>query len=112
MRPKTVYATLAILGAVVPYVHFLPWLLQHGFDLPLLLHDLHANHVSEFFAADVILSAVVVIAFLIFERRAVGRRWWIPVVALAVFGVSAALPLLLYLREKPSTSAPPSFDVC
>ena len=105
MRPKTVYAMLAILGAVLPYVHFLPWLLQNGLDLPLLLHDLHANHVSEFFAADVIVSAVVVIAFLILERRAIGRHWWIPVLGLAAFGVSVALPLLLYLREKPRTGA-------
>ena len=57
--------------------------------------------VSEFFAADVVVSAVVVLVFLLFERRHVRASWWIPVLALVTFGVSVALPLLLYLREVP-----------
>ena len=69
MKPKTVYLVLAVLGAAISYRHFLPWLLDHGLDLPLFFHQLHSNPVSEFFAADVIVSAAVVLAFLIFERR-------------------------------------------
>jgi hypothetical protein len=99
MGPKGVYLVLSVLGAVIPYHYFLPWLLEHGLDLPLFLQQLHANPVSEFFAADVIVSAVVVLAFLVFERRCLGRFWWLPVVGLIIFGVSVALPLLLYLRE-------------
>jgi hypothetical protein len=99
MSRKPVYLLLAVLGGVVPYTHFLPWLTEHGFDLPLFLRQLHANPVSEFFAADVFVSAAVVVAFLIFERRALGKLWWVPIPALMIFGVSVALPLLLYLRE-------------
>ena len=99
MKPKTVYLILIVLGAFVPYHHFLPWLLEHGLDLPLFRHQLHANPVSEFFAADVIVSAVVVLTFLIFERRRLGWAWWLPVLGLMIFGVSVALPPLLYLRE-------------
>jgi len=99
MRPKPVYLGLAVLGAVVPYIQFLPWLLEHGVDLPLFFHQLHANRVSEFFAADVFVSAAVVLAFLIYERRRLGWSWWLPVLGLVIFGVSVALPLLLYLRE-------------
>jgi hypothetical protein len=99
MSPKTVYLVLAVAGAFLPYHHFLPWLLQHGLDVPLFLDQLHANPVSEFFAADVFVSAAVVLAFLAFERRCLGSSWWIPVAGLIIFGVSAALPLLLYLRE-------------
>ena len=99
MRPKTVYLILAVLGVLVPYHHFLPWLLEHGLDLALFRHQLHASPVSEFFAADVFVSAAVVLAFLFFERRRLGRLRWLPVLALLLVGVSAALPLLLYLRE-------------
>lgn len=99
MRPKTVYLMLSVLGAFVPYYHFLPWLLEHGLDLRLFFHQLHANPVSEFFASDVIVSAAVVLAFLIFERQRVGWSWWLPVLGLMIVGVSVALPLLLYLRE-------------
>jgi len=101
MIPKIVYLLLAMLGAFVPYVHFLPWLREHGLDLPLFFHELHANRVSEFFAADVIVSAVVVLVFLFVERRRLGGLWWLPVLGLMVFGISVALPLLLYLREAP-----------
>ena len=99
MRPKPVYLLLAVLGALVPYIHFLPWLIEHGFDLPLLFHQLHANRVSEFFAADVFVSAAVVLAVLIFERRLLGKLWWVPLLGLMIFGVSVALPVILYLRE-------------
>jgi hypothetical protein len=51
MKSKTVYLVLAVLGAAIPYHRFLPWLLEHGLDLPLFFHQLHANPVSEFFAA-------------------------------------------------------------
>ena len=99
MSPKTVYLVLSVLGAFVPYRHLLPWLREHGLDLALFFDQLRANPVSEFFAADVIVSAAVVLAFLVFERRRLGWFWWVPVLGLMIFGVSVALPLLLYLRE-------------
>ena len=105
MKPKTVYLLLAALGAVIPWFHFLPWLLEYGLDLRLFFHNLHANPISEFFAADVIVSAIVVLAFLIFERRRIGSLWWIPVIGLLLFGVSVGLPLVLYLRESPQQPA-------
>lgn len=106
MKPKVVYLALALIGAFVPYLHFLPWLQEHGLDLPLFFHSIHANHVSEFFAADVMTSALVVIAFVIYERRRLGWAWWIPLLGLLLVGVSVALPVLLYLREtvRPKTA--------
>lgn len=99
MKPKPVYLTLAALGVIVPYIHFLPWLVDHGLDLPLFFSEIHRSHVTEFFSADVMVSALAVIALLVFERRRIGGLWWIPVIALLLFGVAAALPLVLYLRE-------------
>ena len=87
MRAKTVYLLLAVLGALVPYMRYFPWLQEHGLDLSLFLRQLHANQVSEFFAADVIVSAGVVLIFLFFERRRLGSLWWMPVIALVIFGV-------------------------
>jgi Terpene cyclase DEP1 len=100
MTRKSAYLMLAGLGVVVPYFHFFPWLVDHGLDLPLFFNEIHVNQVSEFFAADVIVSAAVVVTFLIFERDRLRALWWLPVVALLLCGVSAALPLLLYLRER------------
>jgi hypothetical protein len=38
----------------------------------LFFHQVHANRVSEFFAADVVVSAAVVLVFLIYELGCVG----------------------------------------
>lgn len=99
MKLRNIYLLLAVVGALIPYFHFGPWLLEHGLDLPLFFAQIHANRVSEFFAADVVVSAAVVLVFLVSERARIGARWWVPVLALLFFGVSVSLPLLLYLRE-------------
>lgn len=101
MPLKTVYALLAITGAAIPLTAFLPWLFANGPDLPFFLQQLAANRISSFFALDVVSSAVVVIVFAVVERRRSGLRlWWVPIAAVLCVGVSLALPLLLYLRER------------
>jgi hypothetical protein len=35
-----------------------------------------------------------------YERTRIGAAWWIPVVATLIIGVSAGLPLVLWLRER------------
>lgn len=100
MRPKWLYLPLAIAGAVLPYSQLIPWLTEHGFNLPLMMSDLFANRVSAFFGVDVIVSAAVLFAFIANEnRRRPVRLWWLAVVATLGVGVSLGLPLFLYLRE-------------
>jgi hypothetical protein len=100
MKPKHLYGALCVAGFLLPYAHFTPWLIENGFDVPALLRDLFANRVAGFFGLDVIVSAVVLIAFAAVEDRRLGVRLW-PAVALAALaaGVSVGLPLFLYLRE-------------
>jgi hypothetical protein len=101
MRPKAVYLALCVLGAVVPLGYFLPFLLTHGLDASQFVSSLFANRVSGFFGLDVIVSAIVLWAFVGFEGSRLGMRGlWLPVVATLVVGVSLGLPLFLYLRER------------
>ena len=101
MKPKTLYLAFCLVGAILPYWEFLPWLTQHGLNLRLLLQDLFANRVSAFFGMDVLVSAVVLIRFIRVEQARFNiRAWWIPILALLTVGVSLALPLFLYLRER------------
>jgi len=53
MKPKTIYLALCILGVLVPYWQFLPWLFAHGLNLTLFPRELFANHISAFFGTDV-----------------------------------------------------------
>lgn len=101
MKPKTVYLLLCAAGLLLPYWQFLPWVVQHGLNLPLFVRELFANRISAFFGMDVVVSAVVLLAFSRIEsaRLRIPRRWLV-IVALLAVGVSLALPLLLYLRER------------
>ena len=107
MSRKYLFLALFILGAVVPYLSFVPWVMDHGFDISRMVEELFANRISAFFGLDVIVSAVVLWVFIAIESPRAGvRHAWTAVVASLAIGVSAGLPLFLYLREsaiKPST---------
>jgi len=94
------YLLLCILGTLLPYWQFLPWLLAHGLDLSGFLSELFANRVGAFFGLDVFVSTAVLWTFVATEGRRQGvRHLWAPVLASLAVGVSLGLPLFLYLRE-------------
>jgi hypothetical protein len=100
MKPKHVYAILAVAGAILPLWQFAPFLRDHGLDVRYLLGQLFATPASSFFAVDVIVSSVVLWAFVFSEGKRTGvRQRWVPVLASLTVGVSLALPLFLYMRE-------------
>lgn len=101
MTPKACYLALCILGAVLPYSQFVPFLGEHGLNARLFLEQLFANRVSAFFALDVIASALALLVLVAVEGRRLGmRERWLAVVATLTVGVSLGLPLFLYLRER------------
>ena len=95
------YSALAIVGAFAPGAAFAPWVQANGIDPLRFAVDLFANRVSSFFALDVIVSAIVLILFVIVQgaRDCVTARWW-AILATCVIGVSCGLPLFLALRER------------
>jgi hypothetical protein len=107
MSPKYIYLALCIVGTIVPYLWFVPWLMDHGLDIPRMVEELFANRISAFFGLDVIVASLVLWAFVGFEGQRSGvRHTWAPIVASLMVGVSAGLPLFLFMREsalEPST---------
>jgi hypothetical protein len=98
---KTVYSVLFVLGCALPLSQLVPWVLAHGVDPGLFLRELFANRISSFFGLDVIVSAAVLLAWTWDERRRRGlRRAWAPALATVLVGVSAGLPLLLFMRPE------------
>jgi hypothetical protein len=70
-------------------------------ELPLFFHQLFANRISAFFGMDVIVSAVTLMIFVRRERSHLpAAAGWLPLIAVLTVGVSLALPLFLYLRER------------
>ena len=100
MRPKTLYLSLCVLGTVLPYSQFIPFLRDHGLNLRLFVEQLFANPISGFFGMDVIVSSVVLWVVMAVEgKRARIKHLWVPVVANLAVGVSLGLPMFLYMRE-------------
>ena len=76
-------------------------LVRHtGMNAPLFVHELFVNRISAFFGMDVLVSAVVLVAFMRVESRRLKIPWrWLPVLAVLTVGVSLGLPMFLYMRE-------------
>jgi hypothetical protein len=98
---KSMYLCLSVLGVVLPYSQFIPWIIEHGPNVELLFRQLFANRIGAFFGWDVLVSAVVLVRFVRVEGRRLGMRLlWLPIAGLLAVGVSFGLPLFLYLRER------------
>ncbi len=97
---QSIYALLCIVGTVLPLAQFVPWLADRGLDVPLFIQEATANPISSFAWSDLVVSAVVLVFFVLVEgRRLSMRHAWASLLGLAV-GISLALPLFLWLRER------------
>src|SRR5215467_14130589 len=100
MKARYLYLILSVLGIVLPYSQFVPWLLEHGLNVGLFFRELFANRISAFFAIDVILSAIVLICFIQSEgKRLQIRLLWLPTIGTLIVGVSFGFPLFLFQRQ-------------
>jgi hypothetical protein len=97
---QLIYILLCIAGTALPLSQFVPWLAGYGLDVPLLLQQAISTYIAAFAWADVLISGIVVVVFVLAEgRRLAMRRLWLPLSCLVV-GPSLALPLFLFLRER------------
>jgi Protein of unknown function DUF2834 len=91
----------AVLGTVLPLRFLVPFLVTNGLDLPLFFQQLFQNNVSAFFGVDVIVSSVALWLFIFSEgRRRKMPALWVYVICNLLVGVSLALPLFLFFRER------------
>src|SRR5260370_649879 len=105
------YLFLCVLGAALPYSQFMPWVLEHGLHIGLLIRQLFANRIGGFFGLDVLVSAVVLLRFIRVEGKRLGMRLlWLPIAGVFAIGVSFGLPLFLYLRERALEGLPGAAD--
>ena len=97
---KLFYLAMTVLGLLLPFSQFVPWLFEFGLDFPLLLSEASATPISAFAWLDVLVTAMVVIGFIIGDslRRSLSVPW-LPILGTLLVGPSFGLPLYLYLRE-------------
>lgn len=101
MSIRTFYLAMAVIGAIVPWLLFGSFFALHGLDIPLFLRSLFVNGAAGGFSADVLISIPV---FWVWSWRDAARhgvaRWWLVLPASFFVGLSLALPLYLYQRER------------
>lgn len=98
---KLIYGILCVFGLIIPMAQFVPWFMEHGFDLMQLIRDIGASNMAAFAWANMILTAVTLVIFIIMEGGGRLRmRCILPGVAGTLFvGPSFGMPLFLLLRE-------------
>lgn len=99
---RMTYLALAVLGAVWPMWHLLPWLVENGLSVSGLLNAWQANAAASGLLRDLLVSAIALILWILAEvltRRNWPALWAIP--ATLLIGVSCGLPLYLFLRTRP-----------
>ena len=97
---KIFYSILCLLGVLLPYGVFVPWAMEHGLNIGLFVSEASSTRIGSFAWLDVLVSAVVVIGFILVEGiRQKMNNLWLPVVGIVVIGVSFGLPLFLLMRE-------------
>lgn len=68
-----------------------------------MIRQLFQNWISAFFGVDVMVSAIVLLAFILAECESLNAgRCWACVVGAFLVGVSLGLPLFLYFRASES----------
>lgn len=106
MSPRLAYLVLCVLGLVLPYTQFVPWILQNGLDLPKFVTAMFSNRIASFFALDVVVAAGALLVLILTDGVRSGvRHLWAPIAGTLLVGVSFGLPLYLYLREPRTTVA-------
>jgi hypothetical protein len=70
---RKLYLVGAVLGIVLPYYYFLPFVIEHGLDLRHFFSQLFQNCISAFFGMDVAISSLV-LSLLVFSEGRLGMK--------------------------------------
>ena len=101
MSRKNIFLALALIGVLIPYCFLFKFLGANGLDIPLLVGQLFANNISTFFALDLVISIIVFWIYVIAEANKLEmKNWWLYLLTSLAVGLSFALPLFLYFRER------------
>ncbi|PWJ18133.1 DUF2834 domain-containing protein [Jannaschia seohaensis] len=97
---RIVMIVLCVLGVVLPFRYFLPWLSANDWDLGAMLDAWHVNDAASGLVWDLTVAAVTLTIWIVWET--VRTRNWLGLLAIPatyMIGVSLGLPLYLLLRR-------------
>ena len=101
MNRQIMYLILASLGLVVPCWFLFQFIIGSGLNVALLIGQLFANDISTFFTVDLIIAVIVFWIYMVSEARKLQmKNYWLYILASLTVGLSFALPLFLFFRER------------
>jgi len=97
---KDFYALLCVVGTVLPFTQFAPWVLTFGLNVPKFVVEAATTPLSAFAWLDIVIAAIALIAFMLVEgRRLAMRGLWLPLLGTLTMGGALGLPWFLLMRE-------------
>jgi hypothetical protein len=100
MRIRHLYLLLCVIGAILPFTQYVPFVLAQGWNLQIFFQQMLANRISIGFALDLVVAAIVFIIFIFAEGKRLGMRFvWLPLTVTLLIGLSSGFPLFLYMRQ-------------
>lgn len=103
---RVFYLACFVAGCLLPLSQFAPWLAENGFSLSQLVRAAAETPISRFAWLDVAVAAVTLLGWICVDAaRGRVRHWWLSALLTVTVGVSAGLPLHLFLRSR-SVQAP------
>ena len=98
---KKIYLSLAIIGAIIPYLFFTQFIQIEGLNITLFISSLFANGATGGFTADLLLSSFIFWVFMFQQlRKPNSPKPYLFIILNLTIGLSCALPAYLYAREK------------
>ena len=98
---KNIYLGLTVLGFMAPYFFFLQISPANGSELPALIQPMFANNLLRGVAMDLTVSVIVFWVYVFVEANKLRmKNPWLYLLATLLVGLSFALPLFLYFRER------------
>ena len=98
MNRKNIFILLAIVGFIAPYYFFLQ---VRDFDLNAVFQMFAASPILSGTAMDLLIAVIVFWFFMFTEAKKLEmKNSWVYLLATLTVGLSFALPLFLYFRER------------
>lgn len=106
---RILYALIFVAGVYYPWRHFYAWFDQNGWDLGPMIDAWYVNEATTGLTWDLTISAIALCVWVAVEIVRHRDFWWLLVIpATFAIGVSAGLPLALFLmatRERRMTTS-------
>ncbi len=114
MKLRYLYLVFCLLGLLLPYSQFVPWIMEHhALNMSIFIRDLFASRIRAFFAFDVIVSAIVLISFIQTEGRRLGMRPFVAADCRCLIGRRFAwIPAFSLFSTTPARSRYLSYPPC